>query len=223
MSQTFEKELSVGIEKFPAFFNDIAEKFIPKERHEEFVRYIEEKTAEAPHLFNPVNLRKRRLELKKKQREKKKKAHEETLPERKRKLKELLSKSLQPRHVFIDSLNGFTEPQGSDQQCFIELKRIIELEKTTNNISLLCKIYIGKHAKYLQDILGDKAMLFAMLKMDNIVYSRTEISFAIKLAKLVDIYPKLSLINVPLRMLKSNLSILESCLQEEKDFWSTPI
>ena len=92
------------------------------------------------------------------------------------------------------------------------------MEKTTNNISLLCKIYIGKHAKYLQDILDDKAMFFAMLKMENIVYSRTELSFAIKLSKLVEVYPKLSLANVPLRLLKNNLSILESCLQEKQDF-----
>ena len=50
-------------------------------------------------------------------------------------------------------------------------------------------------------------------------YSKREINFAKDFSNLCENYPRLQLTKVPLRYFKNNLSLCESILNEDRQFW----
>ena len=55
--------------------------------------------------------------------------------------------------------------------------------------------------------------------MCDINYNQRELNFAAKIAQLCEKYPKLQLVTTPIRELKANISLVESILEEDKNFW----
>ena len=218
MSQEFMQQLSASKE-LPTLFEEIAAQFVPKTKMERYREFIKAKIAEDPSMFTSDKFQK---ECKRKQRELAKRRREEKLPIRKMEFSQKLKKHIQERHTFVDSLQAFTERTNgmNVEQCCEKLQDLIQREKTATNTLILCKIFIGKFAGYLQNLAKDKATFYSMLKVNNILYSRTEIFFCVKLSKLAAQFPRISLLNIPIRVLKNNLSILENVLEEEKEFWT---
>jgi len=116
----------------------------------------------------------------------------QSLTGRMKKLREELE-----RHEFTDSLSDFIEPNGGVNNTIVNLHKFLLHEKRNNSLSVMCKIFIGKH--YLLSVCdNDKSYFYSLLKQNHINYSRTEVSFVMKLGKLADKFPTLCWVSVSL-------------------------
>ena len=219
-TQEVIEEQSNIIATFPELFTEISKRYISNDKKEEYNTFIIEQMEKFPIIFDPTFFDKERKRRRKAKRllvkEKKERERDGKIDD----LHHQLSTSLSTRYEFVDSLEDFVEPSGDTDKAIANLNTLYVMEKKNNVINILMKIYLGKHANYLLELCEkDKAYFQHLLQTNNISYSRTEIAFAIKLGKMASIFPKICRLNVPLRFLKSNLSLLEDCLRKYESFW----
>ena len=142
-------------------------------------------------VFTPQGIKEEAERLRKIYREEQKKKKEANKGKRKEELKQLLKDNLLPYHQFVHSLDEYKEPTNDDfNENFESLKKYINLEKLSFNACLMCKIYIGKYVNKLLSICdNDKSVFLFALKQNNIVYTKTELFFAKKLASIAEEFP----------------------------------
>jgi len=221
MSQAVVEQQANIATVLPEFFKNIADLFIPSEKHSEYFSYIDQQVKKAPLLFNPDAIRSARKAYKEQHKIAARAKKEAALPFRIETFTKQLKESVVERHTFIESVEYFTEPAGDISTTVNSLKQHLKYEKQSHLLSVTCKIFIGKHANHILSLCeNNKADFTYLLKHHNINFSRTELSFAMKLAKLADKYQTLCRVSLPIRLLKTNLSILEQCLSQDEGFWN---
>ena len=140
------------------------------------------------------------------------------LIEKRKKLQQELRENLFERFYYVDGENEFQEPDGTLEDSLSMLNRYNNLDKINNMTSIKIKVFIGKTLKYLKQIFNDDNS-FQQTVNKEITYSKREVQFSINLSNLCEEYPKLQLSKLALRKLRANISLVESILKEDEQFW----
>ena len=95
------------------------------------------------------------------------------------------------------------------------------MEKNIIISSIILKVKMGEIIFHLLKIFFyDWNLLMNALKSQKILYSKNDLEFAVNLFKLCKKFPKLRYVSIPLRKIKTNLSLVSSIMNEDKDFWT---
>ena len=203
-------------QELPTYFTEIADRFIPKKQRNEYFKFVK---GLSPFNGSPNKCADREEYLRVKKNSTKEKLEENRL-KRLDYLSKRLKSSVENHQKVSCSSENLKVPSGDINASIKNLKDLLLIGRKTERLSILTKIYIGKHANYLITLCDNDRHFFSyLLKKNGIIYSRTELHFAMKLANLSLKFPTITRLSVPLSLLKNNLSILEECLSNDEDFW----
>ena len=199
---------------------EIRDKFVLPNKIKEYETFCEEICSLKPELFNPKFIEDK-INLISKQKK-------EDQVEAKKKKIQILQYNFEDTNIFLAFLKmqefkkiNLSNNNFKEDEILEEIRKALNYEDELHNNIIQNKIFVGALFRKLKPNFEDTNIFLAFLKMQEFKITKSEVYFAMDLCKLNDDYPRISMVSVPLRFLKTNFKIIKEITKSDNEFWKT--